>query len=365
MRRSFASVVAAGLAFNLCLSPLSAQKGTRPAKTSRPAPVAAVVPEVAPEKPKRTALEGQPRIDGSTTAILLGQMLSARSLGLNGQLRRLPVERRWQGAASSAAIVFPLDAQPSQIEKFQTWWQREPQYSGTNGAYLSLINNEADLILVAREPSSDELKAAQAKSVQLDARPIALDAFVFLVNSKNPVSSLTLAQIRGIYTQVGSDEAKPKINNWQQVGGENQSIFAFTRNRNSGSEELMEKLVMQGRKIITGRDRMVMSMMGPLEGVSRNPDSIAYSVYYYEHVMSPYAANKLLAIDGVQPTAENIASHRYPLAAEFYVVTRQGIDQNSPAARLRDWLLTEDGQKLIAESGYVPIGTKPAVVSTQ
>lgn len=272
-------------------------------------------------------------------------------------MQRMASESRWPGAASSAAVVFPLESSPESLSKYQSWLHREPKYSGTNGAYMSLISDAADFIIVAREPSTGELSAARAAGIELEAIPVALDAFVFLVNTENPVASLTIDQLRGIYTDTGRSDlpVSTRIKNWQEVGGADRQIHAYTRNRNSGREELMEKLVMQGRKIITGGDRMLMSMVGTIEGVSRNPNSIAYSVYYYEHVMSPQAKNKLLAINGVQPTPDNIANRTYPLTAEFYVVTRKGIDRSTPAARLRDWLLTDEGQQLIAASGYVPV----------
>jgi len=346
MNRYIAYGVVFSLAFGTHGSPLMAQKGKSTTATEVPAPFG--VPNVvAPSLPVRPAQPGQPRMDGSTTAVLLGHMLAGRNLGLNGQVQRLPRASRWAGASSSAAVVFPLESDPTKMADFQTWMQAEPQYSGTPSAYKSLINDAADLIVVARVPSDDELKMAKEKGVEFDLTPIALDAFIFLVNTENKLQGLTLEQIRDIYTG--------KAKNWKDVGGIDQSILAFTRDRNSGSQELMEKLVMQDRKMIEGRDRMMSSMMGPIEGVSRQPNSIAYSVYYYEHVMSPQQKNKLLAINGVAPTAQTIGSRQYPLTAEVYVVTRRGIAAISPAAKLRDWLLSDDGQKLLKASGYVPI----------
>ena len=61
------------------------------------------------------------------------------------------------------------------------------QVHGTSEAYINLINNRADLVLVARSPSEDELILAVRLGVQLDVRPVALDAFVFLLNGENPV----------------------------------------------------------------------------------------------------------------------------------------------------------------------------------
>ena len=71
---------------------------------------------------------------------------------------------------------------------------RTIDHQGTHQAYVNLIERKADLILVAREPSSDERQHAEVRGVELDVQPVALDAFVFLLNSKNPISNLTLPQ---------------------------------------------------------------------------------------------------------------------------------------------------------------------------
>ena len=60
-------------------------------------------------------------------------------------------------------------------------------------------------------------------------------------------------------------------------------------------------------------------------------------------------------VDGVPPTSENIASGAYPLATEVYVAVRQDTPQASTAIMFRDWLLSDDGQRVVEESGYVPL----------
>ena len=64
---------------------------------------------------------------------------------------------------------------------------------------------------------------------------------------------------------------------------------------------------------------------------------------------------KMIQVDGVEPNATTIASRKYPFTAEVLVVMRSNEPPESPASRLRDWLLTSAGQEVIAQSGYVPI----------
>ncbi len=232
------------------------------------------------------------------------------------------------------------------------------KHNGTHGAYVNLIDGKADVILVARAPSADELQEAESKNVQLDARPAALDAFVFLVNVQNPVEALPLATLRDVYAG--------KITTWREAGvepGEGQALIqAYQRERNSGSQELMMQLVMQGTPMIESPNMIVETMLGPFNAIGGHPLTgggdtlgLGYSVYYYAAVMFAHQQVKIIGVDGVKPTAETIGSHAYPLVAEVYMVTRGDTAPDSPAGLFRDWLLSADGQRAVGRSGYVPL----------
>ena len=107
--------------------------------------------------------------------------------------------------------------------------------SGTHQSYLNLADGEADLIFVARAPSQDEMIYASGKNVAYDVTPVALDAFVFIVNEDNPVSGLTSDQVRAIYTG--------DLLNWAVVGWDDREIHPYQRNDTSGSQELMLSLI--------------------------------------------------------------------------------------------------------------------------
>jgi phosphate transport system substrate-binding protein len=311
-----------------------------------------------PDRIPGVTAENYPIVDGSTSTIPLGQLLLCRGMGLPGELGRngsSPLFAHHGQRGGDVAVHFPLTVSPQQGEQYRGILYQRARHRGTHEAYLHLLGEgngaqpAADLILVAREPSEDELAAAKHKGIIFDVRPVALDAFIFLANIDNPVSNLSLAQIRDIYGG--------KHTNWNEVGGKDAAIEAFIRNRNSGSQELMEKLVMQGRPITVKASATVTGMMGVIERISETPNGLAYSVYYYEQVMVPDPRNKLLGVDGVHPTRATIANRQYPLVSEVYVVTRKGIEADSATARLRDWLLSDDGQRLVGASGYLPIRT--------
>ncbi|OGO27173.1 MAG: hypothetical protein A2Z16_06870 [Chloroflexi bacterium RBG_16_54_18] len=219
--------------------------------------------------------------------------------------------------------------------------------SGTHQAYMNLIEGRADLILVAREPSQDELRLSAGVGKGLDIQPVALDAFVFIVNEDNPVSGLSTPQIQEIYTG--------RLTNWQSLGGIDAEIHPFQRDENSGSQELMRKLVMGNLRMVDAPDLILLSMFAPFYAVSDDPYGISYSVFYYEENMAPQDERvKLVAVDGVMPDQDSIRQRKYPYTTDVYAVLRSDLPKDSLAHQLRDWLLSSEGQVLIEESGYVP-----------
>jgi phosphate transport system substrate-binding protein len=221
-------------------------------------------------------------------------------------------------------------------------------YSGTHEAYVNLVSGQADLILVARLPSEDELRLGEKRKVSFDSRPVALDAFVFLLNSGNPVETLTIEQIRDIYSG--------RIVNWREAGGPDATIRPYQRNRNSGSQELMQKLVMKERAMIKAPDLLVGTLMSTtFLTIENDVQGIGYSVYYYQEFMAPPSSTKACAVEGVLPTSETIRSRQYPFVTEVYVVVRRDLPPEHLARRLRDWLLSPTGQRMVEQTGYVPV----------
>ena len=88
----------------------------------------------------------------------------------------------------------------------------------------------------------------------------------------------------------------------------------------------------------------------------RNKDgSIGFSFRYYMEGIIKNPDVKLLSVDGVAPTVENIQSGAYPITASLYAVTWEG-NENQNVARLLTWILSPEGQELVEKTGYVPIG---------
>lgn len=276
-----------------------------------------------------------PRVDGSSSAYPMQVMIACTILAV-------PCDWTEADFFNATRRIAPVDSLLSSDERETIF---NLTHNGTHAAYINLIEGNTDLILVAREPSLDELEAGGDAGVALDIRPVALDAFVFLVHVDNPVESLTLEQVRDIYAG--------RITNWSQVGGLEAEIHTYQRNSNSGSQELMEKLVMRGETMLDSPDMILMSMMGPFSAVRDDPLGVGYSVFFYAKNIFPDENVRMLPIAGVEPTSETIANQAYPLITEVFVVMREDTPSTHPARILRDWLLIEAGQVAVKSSGYV------------
>lgn len=260
------------------------------------------------------APEDYPRVDGSTSMLPLSRALMMAATGVSAQEAELRVS-----------------------------------HSKTTLSFYALVSGEADLLLVAR-PAEEAFAYADEMGVVMEMRPIGVDALVFLTGEENPVDGLTQQQAVGIYTG--------EITNWREVGGADAEIIAYQRNKTAGSQVMMENVVMDGEPMMDAPMEYRPSEMGELvdevASYRNSASAIGYSVYYYVTEMYLREGVKLLAIDGVAPSNETIASGEYPYTQYNYAVIRKDEPENSPARQLFDFLTTPEGKALMAAQGYVP-----------
>jgi phosphate transport system substrate-binding protein len=223
--------------------------------------------------------------------------------------------------------------------------------TGTRNAYEALIEGERDMIFVAGA-SERQLAAAREAGVNLVFTPIGWEAFVFLVGTENPIDSITYQQIRNIYSG--------KTAHWNTLGWrEGGRIIAFQRPEGSGSQtglqSIMGNLPIQVPQPLPyagliGTNSLMNQVSVEWQGVQ---PAIGYSYRFFAWVMYANPDVKLLKVDGVEPSAENIQNGSYPFVANFYAVTNGEPEGN--VRLLLDWILSPQGQWIIEETGYVPL----------
>ena len=223
-------------------------------------------------------------------------------------------------------------------------------HNKTHNAYVNLIDGKADLIFVT-SPSEEELEYAFEQDVELEVVPIVSEAFVFLTHVENPVNNLTLEEIQKIYTG--------EITNWSEVGGEDVPIIPYQRPVNSGSQTGFLDLVMGEKTPIEPPLEQIQADMGMLiDAVAtyeNAPDALGYSYYYFVVDMWGNEKVKLLQVDGIYPDQESISSGQYPIKTAYYAVFRKSEPLDSHIRKVVDWILTEEGQQLAEEAGYVKV----------
>jgi phosphate transport system substrate-binding protein len=220
--------------------------------------------------------------------------------------------------------------------------------NNTIRAYEKLVNKTTDIIFVA-SPSKRQLEEADKAGVSFRFTPIGKEAFVFFVNSQNPVSDLTIEQLQAIYSG--------EITNWKEVGGNDEIIRPFQRNENSGSQTAFVHF-MQEKTIMEPPTENVHYIMEPI--VTQTADytnygnAIGFSFRFYVKEMVKNEKVKILKINGVHPDLETIGNSTYPLSSSFFAVTLT--DNNKlNVTKFLEWIVSEQGQYLVKKTGYCPV----------
>jgi phosphate transport system substrate-binding protein len=195
---------------------------------------------------------------------------------------------------------------------------------------------------------------------------IARDGIAIVVHPENPVDGLTIAELQGIYTG--------KITDWNDVGGEDseivevssegiiRDIFKFfncgedsgilvvSREEGSGTRGYFEDAVIKS----TGKEITDHAIIQDSNGKIRT--TVAGDKHSIGFLSLGYASSdvKTVTLDGVAPTTENIRSGEYAISRTLLMITKGEPDDAEQA--FLDFVLSEDGQKIVADVHYIPVG---------
>jgi len=225
-------------------------------------------------------------------------------------------------------------------------------FTRTTQAYRNLALGLCDIV-IAGEPTPEVLEELAENNFEIEMAPIAIDALVFIVNASNPIDNLTSDQLRDIYTG--------NITNWQQVGGENTEIEANQRNEEALSQVLMQKLVMDWQPMAEAPIESFSTAfetdeaITAIKGFDGSTGAIGYTMYYYAEVMEMAEGLKIISIDEVKPNAETIRNGEYPFLNPYYAVIHAAVPEDGTDRIMFNWLMTDAGQALISQQGYVSI----------
>ncbi|MCL2129819.1 MAG: phosphate ABC transporter substrate-binding protein [Treponema sp.] len=187
--------------------------------------------------------------------------------------------------------------------------------------------------------SSRELTPAE-KGTPIDELIIAIDGIAVIVNTGNPVSALSQAQIKDIYTGT--------ITRWEQLGasaaGKAGAIAVISREPGSGTRGAFEEILGFQDQLVRGA--IEFDGTGAIKAeVSRNADAIGYI-----SLGSLDNSIKALDVDNVAATTANVVSGSYKIARPFILMTKRGVPLNTETKVFLDWILSTAGQNIVKTS---------------
>jgi len=212
---------------------------------------------------------------------------------------------------------------------------------GSSTGIAALIEGTADIGMSSRRARATELSGGASKGVTLRPLIVCYDGIAIIVNSANPLSSLTKRQVEQVFTG--------DVRDWGAVGsGASGAISIYTRNTASGTYADFKALAMKKRDYAPASQKLAGNEQIVAE-VANNPNGIGYVGLAY--INAPGV--KVVSIEGELPSKESVLANRYPYARPNFFYTNG--EPQGEAARFIDYVLSAAGQQVVERIGFVPV----------
>jgi phosphate transport system substrate-binding protein len=253
----------------------------------------------------------------------------------------------------SDTMVNLAQAWAEEYAKVQPGVSVEVSGGGSGTGIAALSSGTVDIANCSRQFEPNEIATAK-KNTGKDPHEIMVgyDALAVYVQKDNPLNEITLDQLGEIYAENG------KIAKWSQLGikppGGSDEIIRVSRQSNSGTYFYFREAVLgKGRDFRLG-SRDMQGSKDVVELVANTPGAIGYSgMGYATPGVKQLRVAKKAGEPAMAPTVENALSHAYPIARPLFMYTL-----GEPAGAVKgyiDWVLSPAGQKIVLQSGYVPL----------
>lgn len=224
---------------------------------------------------------------------------------------------------------------------------------GSGTGIAALINGTVDIANCSRRVELQEIEQAKSNTKKEPREfMVGYDAMAVYIHKSNPLDEITLDQLAEIYREGG------KITRWSQLGAkmppEADEIILLSRQSNSGTYYYFREAVLgKGHDFKLG-SRDMHGSKDVVELVSKTPAAIGYSgMGYATPDVKMLRVAKKAGDKAYAPTVENTLNHTYPIARPLFMYT---LGEPSGAVKTYlDWIHSEAGQKIVVQSGYVPL----------
>jgi len=236
----------------------------------------------------------------------------------------------------------------------ETYTKKHPEVQiavsggGSGTGIAALINKQVDIADASREITDKEIEQAKANGVNPIEWKVAIDGISVIVHPDNPISELSLDQLKAIYN--GS------FTNWRQLAGNDAVIVVYGRQTNSGTYVYWKEHVLKNQdyrndmQALNGNADIV-------EAIAKDKNGIGYVGIAYASQRSSEV--KILKVKkdssspGVPPTPEMIKDGTYPISRYLYLYT-DGIPKGAVKDYIK-WILGPEGQKVVEQVEYIPL----------
>jgi phosphate transport system substrate-binding protein len=222
---------------------------------------------------------------------------------------------------------------------------------GSGTGMASLISGTCDLAMSSRNIKQKEYELAAKKGVTPQEIKVALDGIAVVVNPKNPVGKLTLAQLADIFTG--------KISNWKEIGGADAAIVLLSREVNSGTHVYFKEHVLRNNDPKSKAEFAAGALMLPssqsiADEVANNAAAIGYyGMGYISAKQKVIAVARDAQSAFIEPTIDNVVKGAYPISRPLFFCSNG--EPKGLVKKFLDYALSPEGQAIVKETDFVPI----------
>jgi len=215
----------------------------------------------------------------------------------------------------------------------------DTEFKGSAYGFGALMAGLCDIAASSREASMNELRLARDRAMEFNHYIIGTYSVSVILNAANPVTNLTLIQVRDLFTGA--------IQNWKEVGGPDAPVSLYIRDPISGTHLGFRELAIENKpyalnvKTFTNYD-------GIVHAVAKDPNAVGYC----NLVAMPKEA-KAVAIGGVAPVVFSVNEGKYPYARVLRLCTDKA-KESTTARDFINFVKSQRGQEIVAQVGDVP-----------
>lgn len=222
---------------------------------------------------------------------------------------------------------------------------------GSGTGLSSLISGTCDIAMSSRNIKPKEISIAQKKGIAPGEIRVALDGLAVVVNPSNCVSKLTIDQLAGVFSG--------RIANWKELGGKDEKIVILSREVNSGTHVYFKEHVLRKNDPASTEEfapgaLMLSSSQAIADEVAGNSAAIGYyGMGYISKKQMPVAIANDPKGEYVDPSIDNVVNGKYPISRPLFLYTNG--EPKGLVKKFVDFALSEEGQKIILATDFVPV----------